>query len=646
MFALSWSTFRERWQLFLGSILTVGIGVALVQSSLLILVTAATFTPSAGLSFLERAQVMDHYVLAIPVVGITLALALFLTIFIVSSTFAFTVAQRRRDLALLRLTGGSRKQVRRLLLSEATLLGLVGTAIGVPLGLLLIRVQTWLLVSFDFLPAGFHPEWRSWILAVSVGIGLAVALAGVLVASRRAGRVRPLEALRGTGAEARVMTAPRWFFGVVFLAIAAVLTVTAQVVDPSGAMPLTMLVSLAAAVGLSALSPVVVPLLGRILRLLLRRTGPVGAIATANVRDGVRRNAATAAPLIMLVGIVVGLLGTSFSLTEASEQTLRRDTTADLVVTSSLHDAGGIDRVPGVASTSVETDVPLVITDLERSDDLAGDQESATARVVDAGDYRQAHRLRATAGSLDALHGHAVALGPGRSGELGLSLGDTIHLRIGDRQVTLPIVAVLPTTTYGGADLLLPKGIVPESALTSASTQTFVSTTGGTEDGAVGDDIGAAIPGTVESASAWVQHHAEAEQNTQLRIFTVLLGMAGLYALFAAINAVVIAAAARRAEFATARLSGLTRRQVVRMAVLESATVTAIGVGLGGVAAAGAILGMRGALERMTGSGVIDLPWMAIGALVAGAFLVTGLTSLWTARSATRTNPVSLVGAD
>ena len=128
MLRLSWSTFREKWQLFLGSILTVGIGVALVQSSLLILVTAATFEAPSGLSTLERAQLMDSFVLAVPVVGITLALALFLTIFIVSSTFAFTVAQRRRDLALLRLAGAHRTQVRRLLLGEATLLGLVGTA--------------------------------------------------------------------------------------------------------------------------------------------------------------------------------------------------------------------------------------------------------------------------------------------------------------------------------------------------------------------------------------------------------------------------------------------------------------------------------------------------------------------------------------
>src|SRR5699024_5279681 len=135
MFRISLSTFRERWQLFVGSILMAGFVVVLVQSSLLIHVSAVTSDAPAGLSTIDRDHVCGRFVLAIPVIGITLALSIFLTVFIISSSFAFTVAQRKRDLALMRLTGGSRQQLRRLLLGEATLLGLIGTALGVPLGL-------------------------------------------------------------------------------------------------------------------------------------------------------------------------------------------------------------------------------------------------------------------------------------------------------------------------------------------------------------------------------------------------------------------------------------------------------------------------------------------------------------------------------
>src|SRR5699024_2092347 len=103
-------------------------------------------------------------------------------------------------------------------------------------------------------------EWQAWIFAVSIGVGLVVAIVGVLVSSRRAGRVRPLEALRETGAAERVMTPSRWIIGVLFLAGAAALMIIAQVAGPGAAIPLTMLVGLAAAVGLSTLSPLVVPL--------------------------------------------------------------------------------------------------------------------------------------------------------------------------------------------------------------------------------------------------------------------------------------------------------------------------------------------------------------------------------------------------
>lgn len=641
MFRLSWSTFRERWQLFLGSILTVGIGVALVQSSLLILITATSFEAPSALSALARARLQDSYVTAISLVGITLALAVFLTVFIVSSTFAFTVAQRRRDLALLRLTGGSRRQVRRLLLSEATLLGLVGTALGIPFGLLVMRWQSQLLVSLGFLPAGFSADWQDWILAVSVGVGLGVALAGVLASSRRAGRVRPLDALRDSGGAVRVMTASRWFFGILFLAGATAMMIIAQVAGPSAAIPLTMLVALAAAVGLSALSPLVVPLFARALGLFLR-TRPVGTVAAANLRDGVRRSAATAAPLIVLVGILAGLFGTAFSITEASRQELARDTAADFVATSPVNEASRIMNVQGVAATSVEVSVPLVLTLPEHDEDESG-TALGHARAIDPDAYRRAHHVRALSGSLDALHGRAVAVGAGRSGEPGFSLGDTVQVRIGDRQLRLPIVAVLPAKMSGGPDLLLPRKITPESVRTSTTARTFVSKKPGVDRTTVGDEIRASVHGTVQGVDAWVRQRAAAEQRTQLSIFTMIAGMAGLYALFAVINAVVIAAADRRAEFAAARLSGLTRAQVVRMAVLESETVTVAGILLGGVAAAGSLFGIRGALQRVTGFGVMELPWPFIGALVVGALLVVGITSLWTARSATRTNPTSLV---
>ena len=97
----------------------------------------------------------DNATAAVAVLGVVLGAATFLAGFIISSTFAFTVSQRRRDLALLRLVGGSRGQVRRLLLGEAVLLGGLGAALGIPAGLGVMAIQSRLLGTLGFVPDGF-----------------------------------------------------------------------------------------------------------------------------------------------------------------------------------------------------------------------------------------------------------------------------------------------------------------------------------------------------------------------------------------------------------------------------------------------------------------------------------------------------------
>src|SRR5262245_21099308 len=131
---MSWNTFRERWTLFVGAIVTVCLGVALVQSSLLSLVSAATARIPQGLPEPEELALREGYEAAASLLGMVVGLSAFLAIFIVASTFAFAVSQRRRDLALLRITGAGRGDIRRMLLGEALLLSVAGTAGGIVVG--------------------------------------------------------------------------------------------------------------------------------------------------------------------------------------------------------------------------------------------------------------------------------------------------------------------------------------------------------------------------------------------------------------------------------------------------------------------------------------------------------------------------------
>ncbi|WP_156960740.1 FtsX-like permease family protein [Amycolatopsis taiwanensis] len=631
MFELSLRTFRERWTLFVGAMVTVTLGVALVQSSLLILISAASPVLPPGLSEGQAAQLRTGYIAAITLLAMVLAIAAFLAVFIVSSTFAFTVAQRRRDLALLRLVGGSRGQLRRLLLSEALLLGLAGTALGVPLGLMVQRVQSALLTSLGFLPDSFAPRWQGWIPAVSFGIGIGVAVLGVLAASRRAAKVRPLEGLRDLGQAARVMTLPRWLAGLLFLAGSIALVIVSRFVPPSGAVPISLGVSLAAAVGLSALSPLIVPLVGRVFGMLLRPS-TLGGLAQANLTDGVRRSASTAAPLLVLVALVLGISGTMSTISGAANGEMARDLAADLVVQSG---SPLPEHVSGVAVVSTETPVPITVT-FDKSSDTKAKQKTkdVQALAVDPADYRQLHRLAPD--SIADLHGMTMAASSGK----GIPAGATVTARIGGRELALRVVATLPESASGKSTVLLPRELAPPGPA-----RTFVRLAPGADADTVASAYRAAGASQVMTAAEWIAAASSKQEETSAGIMAVLMGLAGLYTVIAVINAVVIAGAERKAEFAAARATGLRRRQVVLMVLLESCAVAAIGLLFGCLAAVGTLTGIGSAMSRLAGTTVFTVPWLPLALVAAGAFVTVGVTSVLTTLSATRTAPVHLLGA-
>ncbi|WP_045878432.1 FtsX-like permease family protein [Pseudofrankia sp. DC12] len=106
-----------------------------------------------------------------------------------------------------------------------------------------------------------------------------------------------------------------------------------------------------------------------------------------------------------------------------------------------------------------------------------------------------------------------------------------------------------------------------------------------------------------------------------------LLGLAMVYAVVAMVYTVVAAAADRREEFATARVSGLTRGQVVRTVLWEAAAIVGIGLFLGGLTAGATVLSLVTAVRDMIGLTVLSVPWPLIAAVALGSLAVVGATS-------------------
>ncbi|MFC4909140.1 FtsX-like permease family protein [Actinomadura gamaensis] len=640
---MSWSTFRERWTLFAGALLTVVCGVALVQASMMVVLGSEHPRIPAGASPREAAEIKDAYEGAGSLLGMTAMLACFLAVFIVGSTFAFTVAQRRADLALLRTLGGSRRQVVALLMSEAVILGVLGSAGGIMLGVPLMWIQTFLLTSTKLVPGSFEPVWDNGVLIGSVSAGVGMALAGSFAATLRAARVRPLEALRDIGRAARVMTVGRWFWGVTMLALTAVMVSAEGKVDFLGAMLIGLGVSFAGAIGLSALSPLVVPLAGHLLR-PFARFGPLAELAQANLRDGKRRAAATAAPMIVLTALVVGLTAMLGTQAKAGGAEVERNIVGQYVVTSKGADAQRIASVPGVGATSTAVVADITLTYVHTDSDERGRRETVRSGIyaIDAADWARTHKQRPISGALGDVRGNGVLAGPGAA-EDGVRRGTTAVLGIGDRKVKAKVVARLPGTLENNADAFyVPRTLLPPDMLAKAEADTIVQVAPGASAADVARRLRDLRIGEVRTVSAWSNARVAEQQEENDNVMMVLMGLSAAYAVIAIINAMIIAGTERRREFAVARLTGLSRRQVVQAALLEASGVTLIGVGLGLLVA---LLSLGGFLFGPRGTEILAVPWTLIVLLVLGAFAISTVTSVLTTRAATRVPPVALAAA-
>jgi hypothetical protein len=155
----------------------------------------------------------------------------------------------------------------------------------------------------------------------------------------------------------------------------------------------------------------------------------------------------------------------------------------------------------------------------------------------------------------------------------GAVIGDPATVRIGTSKVQVRIAAILPERLSTNQQILLPQDLVPADVVATAPTDILVQVRWQNEL----DDVQAAAEsyGKVTSVDTWITATAETLQRTSNATLVVLLALAGLYTVMAVVNAIAIAGTGRRREHAVARLSGLTRAQVVATTALE-ATVTTI----------------------------------------------------------------------
>ncbi|MEU4164174.1 FtsX-like permease family protein [Actinoplanes sp. NPDC026670] len=375
----------------------------------------------------------------------------FVSVFVVASTFAFAVAQRRREIGLLRMAGATPGQIRRTVFAEAAIVGAVASAAGCVLGAEGAPWLARLLVDERLAPAWFAIGDHRWPYHVAFWTGLVVALAGVVVATVRAGRVRPTEALREASVDSRVMTAGRWIAGVAILAAGLGLLGWRLLGDPGEALHrktyTTQPMLLITAVAL--LAPVLAGPLARLVAWLpARLPGATGLLMRASATAAIRRTAAVAAPVLITVALAGSLLGTTATIAEAQATEQRDQTAADLIVTGGALEAAALDSpmvtaIRAVPGARVMTSASTAVYTLEDGVALVRSQ----AQAVDPSALTAVRRLPVVAGEVGDLDDGGIIVNEEWAEH---TVGDRVDVWLGDGTPrTLRIVAVLATGTGG-----------------------------------------------------------------------------------------------------------------------------------------------------------------------------------------------------
>ncbi|MFE3251151.1 ABC transporter permease [Streptomyces sp. NPDC059209] len=575
--------------------------------------------------------------------GTAAGITCFVSVFVVASTFAFAVAQRRREFGLLRTAGATPRQIRRTVFAEAVLVAVPASAFGCLLGTVgAPPLAAWMADS------GIAPSWfaigdQTWPLHTAFWTGLCVAAAGVLTSSWRAGRIRPTEALREAAVDNRAMPPSRWLLGALILLAGLGLLVWSLATDPGEALKRKTYITrpMLLITGFALYAPVLVPpVVGLVTWLPARLPGATGLLARENAATGVRRTAAVAAPVLITVALAASLLGTTATINEAKAAEAAAQTTADYVVAAPGEDgtlpAPFVARARSIPGTDVSASRSTAVTVLEEGVALVRSE----ARAVDPADLAAVSRLPVSSGRVADLDDGGIVVNEEWRTR---TVGQRVRVWLGDgREATLRIVAVLRTGTGSNGVY-----VTPRNAPGATVDRVDVGLRDGADAAAVDTalrEAGRATGTTVLTKDAWTaRSHPRSSESTRLGML-LILGIALLYTGIALANTLVMATSDRVGDLAVLRLTGATRPQVLRLVAAEALVVVAVGSLLGAAVAGLNLLGVRGALALLSVRSPLVVPWGSVGAMVAASAVLAVVAAVVPALAALRTRPVELAG--
>jgi putative ABC transport system permease protein len=583
-------------------------------------------------------------------------IAFLVGIFLIINTFSMLVAQRTREIGLMRAIGSSRRQVNRSVLTEALLLGVVGSVFGVGagVGLAVGLMKLMGLMGMELSTDDLTVAWTTPVLGLVLGVVVTV-LAAYLPA-RRAGKISPMAALRdaGTPADGRAGRI-RGLVGLVLTGAGGFALYLAGAADKAteGSLWLGVGVVLSL-IGFVVVGPVLAGGVVRVLgAVLLRAFGPVGRMAERNALRNPRRTGATGAALMIGLALVACLSVVGSSMVASATEELDKTVGTDFIV---QNDGGQLLTPQAVRAAKAAPGLERV-TEYKwtEADFTTPDGKTLKDTAVTAADpsYATDLRVETVAGKLtDAYRPDSMSVHEDFAKDHGIRVGSKIDVAFKDgrtgaltvRAITSSEAVIDAGAMYTSIDTLaryVPADRMPLDSLL------FASAKEGQEDAAytaLKDALHDYPQYTVRDQTDYKE--ALKDQIGQLlNMIYGLLALAIVVAILGVVNTLALSVVERTREIGLMRAIGLSRRQLRRMIRMESVVIAlfgallGLGLGMGWGATAQQLLALEGLK-------VLDIPWPTIIGVFIGSAFVGLFAALVPAFRAGRMNVLNAIATE
>lgn len=582
-------------------------------------------------------------------------IAFLVGIFLIVNTFSMLVAQRTREIGLMRAIGSSRKQVNRSVLLEAVLLGIVGSILGVGagIGLAVGLMKVMGAVGMELSTQDLTVAWTTPVTGLALGVIVTVFAA--YIPARRAGKISPMAALRDAGTPADAKSG--WIRAGIGLVLtgagAAALWATTQADKSSDGSLFLGLGVVLTLIGFIVIGPLLAGVVVRVLGVVvLRLFGPVGRMAERNALRNPRRTGATAAALMIGLALVACLSVVGSSMVASATEELDRSVGADFIVQSpgsQLIVPKAVQAVKAVPDLEHVTDGKVVDAVLTAPDGSKEDEGLSATNPT----YQEDLRRETVSGNLgDAYGKDAMSVGDGYATRHHVKVGDRLGVAFkGGDTVKLKVAAITSDdtnidqgamyTNITTAARYVPADRMPTDQIMLAKAK----------DGKEKEAYAALKDALAPYPQYNVENQADFKQSLKdqigqlLNIVYGLLALAIIVAVLGVVNTLALSVVERTREIGLMRAIGLSRRQLRRMIRLESVVIAlfgallGLGLGMGWGTSAQKLLALEGL-------GVLEIPWPTIITVFVASAFVGLFAALVPAFRAGRMNVLNAIATD